>query len=101
MKITRKSKWLLSLLWLCLSVATSAQTYPRNLLAGDYPDPSIIREGKDFYMTNSSFDYAPGLLIWHSTDRVNWTPVTRALTTYGGSVYAPDLVKYQGRYYIY
>ena len=62
--------------------------------------PSIIREGKDFYMTNSSFNYAPGLLVWHSTDLVNWTPIARALHALDGSVYAPDLVKYKGRYYI-
>ena len=52
-------------------------------------------------MTNSSFNYAPGLLIWHSTDLVNWTPIARALHALDGSVYAPDLVKYKGRYYIY
>ena len=73
---------------------------PSLLLGGDYPDPSIIREGKDFYMTNSSFNYAPGLLVWHSTDLVNWTPIARALHALDGSVYAPDLVKYKGRYYI-
>jgi xylan 1,4-beta-xylosidase len=26
-------------------------------------------------MTHSSFDAYPGLLIWHSKDLVNWTPV--------------------------
>ena len=52
-------------------------------------------------MTNSSFNYAPGLLVWHSTDLVNWTPIARALHALDGSVYAPDLVKYKGRYYIY
>ncbi len=95
------SKLLLCLLLLCPAAAGRTQTLPRLLLAGDYPDPSIIREGKDFYMTNSSFDYAPGLLIWHSTDLANWTPVARALHGYEGSVYAPDLVKHGGRYYIY
>ena len=72
MNSTRISKLILSLLFLCLATTGRAQTFPRLLLSGDYPDPSIIREGKDFYMTNSSFNYAPGLLIWHSTDLVNW-----------------------------
>ena len=101
MNSTRISKLILSLLFLCLATTGRAQTFPRLLLSGDYPDPSIIREGKDFYMTNSSFNYAPGLLIWHSTDLVNWTPIARALHALDGSVYAPDLVKYKGRYYIY
>ena len=101
MNSTRISKLILSLLFLCLATTGRAQTFPRLLLGGDYPDPSIIREGKDFYMTNSSFNYAPGLLVWHSTDLVNWTPIARALHALDGSVYAPDLVKYKGRYYIY
>ena len=101
MNSTRINKLILSLLFLCLATTGRAQTFPRLLLSGDYPDPSIIREGKDFYMTNSSFNYAPGLLIWHSTDLVNWTPIARALHALDGSVYAPDLVKYKGRYYIY
>ena len=71
MNSTRINKLILSLLFLCLATTGRAQTFPRLLLSGDYPDPSIIREGKDFYMTNSSFNYAPGLLIWHSTDLVN------------------------------
>ncbi len=101
MSIARTCRLVLSLLPLCLTTAGRAQTLPRLLLGGDYPDPSIIRDGKDFYMTNSSFHYAPGLLVWHSTDLVNWTPVARALHAAGGSVFAPDLVKHKGRYYIY
>ena len=102
MKHSLRNKLLLGLLLLCMGfTAGRAQTVPRLMLAGDYPDPSIIRDGKDFYMTHSSFYYAPGLLIWHSTDLVNWKPVTRALTSCNGSVFAPELVKHEGRYYIY
>lgn len=78
-----------------------AQSYPRVILKGDYADPTIMREGNDFYMTHSSFVYNPGLLILHSTDLVNWQPICRALTDLEGSVYAPELLKHQGRYYIY
>lgn len=52
-------------------------------------------------MTHSPFYYAPGFLIWHSKDLVNWEPVCRAITEYKGSAMAPDLVKYKGKYYIY
>lgn len=75
--------------------------YLNPIFAGDYPDPSILRDGKDFYVVHSSFEYYPGLLIWHSTDLINWTPVTNALHTYIGSVWAPDLIKHNGKYYIY
>lgn len=71
------------------------------VLGGDYPDPTIVRDGKDYYMTHSAFDYLPGLTVWHSTDLVNWQPISYALRTYLGSVWAPDICKYQGKYYIY
>jgi xylan 1,4-beta-xylosidase len=75
--------------------------YANPIFAGDYPDPSILRDGKDYYLVHSSFEYYPGLLIWHSKDLINWTPVTHALHKYIGSVWAPDLVKYKNKYYIY
>ncbi|POY39198.1 beta-xylosidase [Solitalea longa] len=75
--------------------------YLNPIFSGDYPDPSILRDGDNYYLVNSSFEYYPGLLIWQSKDLVNWTPVTKTLTKYVGSVYAPDLVKYKDTYYIY
>ncbi len=51
--------------------AQSIGVYRNPILGGDHPDASPIRVGDDFYMTHSSFDYAPGLLIWHSRDLVN------------------------------
>jgi xylan 1,4-beta-xylosidase len=41
------------------------------------------------------------LLIWHSKDLINWTPVTNTLHKYLGPVWAPDLVKFKNKYYIY
>ncbi|APV50167.1 xylan 1,4-beta-xylosidase [Betaproteobacteria bacterium GR16-43] len=75
--------------------------YRNPILAGDYPDPTIIREGADYYLTHSSFDAVPGLVIWHSQDLVSWQPLGPALTTAVDSVWAPDLVKHGGRYFIY
>src|ERR1035438_8447156 len=76
-------------------------TYRNPILGGDHPDASPIRVGDDFYLTHSSFDYARGLLIWHSRDLINWRPVAAALHSYHGSVWAPYLCEYQNRYYIY
>lgn len=75
--------------------------YKNPVMGGDYPDPSILRDGSDYYMTHSSFEYYPGLIVWHSTDMINWKPVSQALKTYIGSVWAPDLVKQGDTYYIY
>ncbi len=71
------------------------------LLPGDYPDPSILRAGDFYYMTHSSHDFVPGLLVWRSKDLLTWERVGYALTKAIGDVWAPDLVKYGDRYYIY
>ncbi|MDP4209377.1 MAG: family 43 glycosylhydrolase [Bacteroidota bacterium] len=78
-----------------------AQDYPKVILRGDYPDPSIMRDGENYYMTHSPFVYSPGFLIWHSKDLINWEPICRALVGHTGSAMAPDLLKYNNRYYIY
>jgi xylan 1,4-beta-xylosidase len=75
--------------------------YLNPVLAGDHPDPSILRDGEVYYEVSSSFVYYPGLVIWQSQDLVSWSPVGPALNEFVGSVYAPDFVKHDGRYYIY
>lgn len=75
--------------------------YLNPIMSGDRPDPSILKDGDDYYMTFSSFDAYPGLVIWHSRDLINWTPIGPALFTNVGAVWAPDLVEHNGRYFIY
>lgn len=75
--------------------------YTNPIFAGDNPDPSILKDGDTYYLVHSSFKYYPGLLIWKSNDLINWIPVTNALHKYVGSVWAPDLVKHNDKYYIY
>ena len=44
------------LLFLAGATAVSATTssgFPRVILPGDYPDPTILRDGEDYYMTYS------------------------------------------------
>ncbi|NHK29654.1 family 43 glycosylhydrolase [Parvularcula flava] len=71
------------------------------IVSGDHPDPTILKDGDVYYMSFSSFDSVPGIVIWKSTDLVNWTPVTAALPESVGSVWALDLIKHDGRYFIY
>lgn len=78
-----------------------SQEYPKAILLGDYPDPTILRDGEDYYMTHSPMVYKPGFLIWHSKDLVVWEPLIRIVPEYEGSAWAPDLVKHNGRYYLY
>jgi len=83
------------------SLASAPEFYRNPILGGDHPDASAIRVGDDFYLTHSSFDYAPGLQIWHSRDLVNWKPVAAGLYGFYGIVWAPYLCEYQGHFYIY
>ncbi|GAA3756859.1 family 43 glycosylhydrolase [Microbacterium kribbense] len=76
-------------------------TFRNPVLPGDRPDPSVLRAGDEYYLTYSSFDASPGLTIWRSPDLVNWTFVTCALEQPFATVFAPDLIEHDGRYYLY
>jgi len=76
-------------------------SYLNPIVPGDHPDPTILKDGDDYYMTFSSFLSYPGAVIWHSRDLVNWAPICAALNKPLGSVWAMDLVKHNGRYFIY
>ena len=76
-------------------------TYLNPIVPGDHPDPTVLKDGDDYYMTFSSFVSYPGVIIWHSRDLVNWSPVGPALKKPLGSIWAMDLVKHNGRYFIY
>jgi len=75
--------------------------YRNPILPGDHADPTLLKDGADYYLTCSSFLSYPGAVIWHSLDLVNWTPIVAALQQPIGSVWAMDLVKHQGRYFLY
>ena len=76
-------------------------TYLNPIVAGDHPDPTVLKDSGDYYMTFSSFLSYPGLVIHHSTDLVNWTPIGAALRKPLGDIWAVDLCKHDGRYFIY
>ncbi|EKT57311.1 family 43 glycosylhydrolase [Providencia sneebia] len=49
------------------------------ILKGFNADPAICRRGDDYYIAVSSFEWFPGIPIYHSTDLENWTLHTHAL----------------------
>ncbi len=53
--------------------------YQNPIVAGFYPDPSIVRAGDDYYLVHSSFSFYPGIPIFHSKDLVNWTQIGHVL----------------------
>ncbi|EDY81542.1 glycosyl hydrolase, family 43 [Verrucomicrobiia bacterium DG1235] len=76
-------------------------TFLNPILSGDHPDPTIMKDGEDYYMTFSSFNSYPGIVIWHSKDLVNWRPVGPALSKNIGTVWALDICKHSDRFYVY
>lgn len=50
------------------------------ILPGFNPDPCICRKGDDYYMAVSTFEWFPGIPIYHSKDMKNWELYTHVLT---------------------
>lgn len=57
----------------------SKNTFKNPILPGFNPDPSVCRVGDDFYLVTSTFEYFPGVPIYHSTDLANWELIGHAL----------------------
>ena len=75
--------------------------YLNPILDGDYADPAVFRDGETYYLTVSTGEYRPGLSIFQSGDLVNWKLICHPLHGFTGAAWAPDILKYEGKYYIY
>ncbi|KAJ5501830.1 Concanavalin A-like lectin/glucanase subgroup [Penicillium expansum] len=85
-------------------------SYNNPIIPGFNPDPSIIRVDKDFFLVTSTFEYFPGVPIYHSQDLIQWTLIGHALTRPsqlqihtpepGGGVWATTIRHHGGFYYI-
>ena len=84
--------------------------YSNPIIAGFYPDPTIIRAGDDYYVATSSFAYFPGVPIFHSRDLVNWTQIGHILDRpsqlnvdsagVSRGIFAPSLSYHDGTFYM-
>jgi alpha-N-arabinofuranosidase len=63
--------------------------YRNPILAGFYPDPSVVRVGEDYYLVTSSFAYFPGIPVFHSRDLVDWTQI-------GNVIARPSQLEFKG-----
>ena len=50
------------------------------ILPGFNPDPCICRKGDDYYMAVSTFEWFPGIPVYHSKDLKNWELYTHVIT---------------------
>ncbi len=54
---------------------TAPITYHNPIIPGFHSDPSICRVGNDYYLITSTFEYFPGVPVFHSKDLVNWNQI--------------------------
>ncbi|MEU6636549.1 glycoside hydrolase family 43 protein [Streptomyces rochei] len=86
--------------------------YDNPVISGFHPDPSVCRVGDDYYLVCSSFEYFPGLPLFHSKDLVHWEQIGNVLDRPGqlplplpgakasGGLYAPTIRHHDGRYWV-
>jgi len=81
------------------------------VIGGFHPDPSVCRAGDDYYLVCSSFEYFPGVPIFHSRDLVHWRQIGNVLDRpeqldlppdmrASGGIYAPTIRYYAGRFWV-
>lgn len=85
--------------------------YQNPILSGFHPDPSICRVGEDYYLVTSSFEYFPGLPLFHSRDLIHWQQLGHCISRNsqltlshkvpnGFGLYAPTIRHHNGRFYV-
>jgi xylan 1,4-beta-xylosidase len=109
----KKLRFIIGLIALAFaSQVTVAQTITiqNPIMAGYYPDPSIVKVGEDYYLINSTFSYFPGIPVMHSKDLKNWKQIGNVIDrpsqmdfmgeqlTRG--LFAPAISFYKGLYYV-
>lgn len=87
-----------------------SKTFRNPIIPGFYPDPSICRVGEDYYLVTSSFEYFPGLPLFHSRDLVHWQQIGHVLdrpsqldldgVRPSGGLYAPTIRYSDGTFYV-
>lgn len=88
-------------------------SYTNPVISGFHPDPSICKVDNDYYLVTSSFEYFPGIPIFHSKDLVNWKQIGHVLTResqlpltrireipVSQGIYAPTIRNHNGRFYV-
>jgi len=85
--------------------------YNNPILTGFYPDPSICKVEDDYYIVNSSFEYFPGIPVFHSKNLINWKQIGHCITRNnqlilkkghpnGAGLYAPTIRYNNGVFYV-
>ncbi|MBN1416240.1 MAG: family 43 glycosylhydrolase [Bacteroidales bacterium] len=86
------------------------EMYNNPVIPGFHPDPGICRVGEDYYLVTSTFEYFPGVPVFHSRDLINWHQIGHCLTrksqlnldkaAISGGIFAPTIRYHNGIYYM-
>lgn len=84
--------------------------YVNPVIPGFHPDPSVCRVDSDYYLVTSSFEFSPGVPLFHSRDLIHWEQIGHVLTRdsqlplqKSGSwcgIYAPTIRHHDGVFYM-
>ncbi len=84
--------------------------YQNPIIKGFNPDPSICRVGDDYYLVTSTFEFFPGVPIYHSKNLVDLELINYCLTRdsqlnltnayCSGGIYAPTIRYHNGIFYM-
>lgn len=81
--------------------------YINPVIAGMNPDPSVCRVGEDYYAVTSTFQWFPGVPVYHSKDLVHWELIGYSLhmksqlnLEKGSGIYAPVIRYNNGVFYM-
>ncbi len=91
---------------LCLPVAAQQKALYKNpVIPGDFPDPSVIRVGEDYWAMTTTGTWAPHFPILHSRDLVNWRIVGYVFQQkppwVKSDFWAPEIIHDRGRFLVY
>ena len=80
-------------------------TYHNPVIPGFYSDPSVIRVAEDYYLVTSTFEYFPGIPVFHSRDLVNWKQIGHAIHRTGQlpqglNIFACTIRYHNGTFYV-
>jgi xylan 1,4-beta-xylosidase len=80
------------------------------VLPGFHPDPSVVRVGPDYYLATSTFEWYPGVPVYHSNDLVDWRLTGHVLDREdlldlrgvgdSAGVWAPSLSHHDGQFWL-
>lgn len=84
--------------------------YKNPVIRGFNPDPSLCRVGDDFYLVTSTFEFFPGVPIYHSRNLVDWELINHCLTRdsqlqledcrNSGGIFAPTIRYHDGVFFM-